>query len=422
VEVKRIEYRVAGMAALALLLSLGQMLQGETAPRFPLQSSVNPTVQPASVVDADPAKRNPGLGDTPQVASPLATDLSPALTRDAIAKAMRKVGDWQIHRSQPYFSQDWTYAALYRGVLAASNSLPDAGYRDAMAGVGKKFGWQMGPRITVADDQAIGKTYLDLYRKYHASEMLAPTREQLNKVMKLPDVCTEGCPTFADAHTPVWWWADALFMAPPVWADLYRATGNISYLNYMDHEWWVTSRLLYDPKIHFFTRDASYLNKHEPNGQKIFWCRGNGWVMAGISMVLEAMPQNYPTRQKYVEQFRQMAARVAALQGEDGLWRPGLLDAKAYPLPEVSGSAFFVYAMAWGIHHGILDRATYMPVVEKGWKGLVSHIYADGRLGCIQPIGAAPDAYQPQSSYVYGVGAFLLAGSELEAIAHSGNK
>ena len=70
--------------------------------------------------------------------------------------------------------------------------------------------------------------------------------------------------------------------------------------------------------------------------------------------------------------------------------------------------------MAWGINHHLLDEKTYRPVVEKGWKGLVQKVYADGRLGWVQPIGAAPGAFTPTSSYVYGVGAFLLAGSELK--------
>ncbi len=185
----------------------------------------------------------------------------------------------------------------------------------------------------------------------------------------------------------------------------------------MDREWWITSNLLYDPQEHLYFRDATYLQKHEANGNKLFWSRGNGWVMAGLARVLEEMPEDYPTRQKYVEQFREMAFRVAALQGADGLWRPGLLDANAYSLPEVSGSAFFIYALAWGVNHGVVARASYMPVVQKGWAGLVSHIYADGRLGCIQPIGAAPGAFKESSSYVYGVGAFLLAGSEANRLA-----
>ncbi|MGB6980771.1 MAG: glycoside hydrolase family 88 protein, partial [Candidatus Acidiferrales bacterium] len=88
----------------------------------------------------------------------------------------------------------------------------------------------------------------------------------------------------------------------------------------------------------------------------------------------------------------------------------------AYPLPEISGSSFFVYGLAWGIDHGVLDRTKYLPVVRSAWKGLTEHVYADGRLGSIQPIGAAPGAYGPSASYVFGVGAFLMAGAELEAL------
>jgi len=38
------------------------------------------------------------------------------------------------------------------------------------------------------------------------------------------------------------------------------------------------------------------------------------------------------------------------------------------------------------------------------------------RLGSIQPIGGEPGKFKPSSSYVYGVGAFLLAGSELSQL------
>lgn len=344
-----------------------------------------------------------GVGDTLDHPLPLAR-LSPALKPTAIQAAMHKVGDWQLKRSRPYFSQDWTFAALDAGYLAAAATLHDSTYQAAMLEVGNKFHWQPGPRLAHADDQAIAQTYLGLYQLYHQQRMMNPTRQQFDALMRLPD----------DPKKPVWWWCDALFMAPPVWARLSAATGQRSYLDYMDHEWWITSKLLYDPQQHLYFRDASFFFQHEPNGKKLFWSRGNGWVMAGLVRVLASMPKDYPTRNLYIEQYRQMAARIASLQGKDGLWRPGLLDAEAYPLPEVSGSAFFIYSLAWGIDHGLLDRATYLPVVQLGWKGLVSHIYIDGRLGCIQPIGAAPGDFQPSSSYVYGVGAFLLAGSELD--------
>jgi unsaturated rhamnogalacturonyl hydrolase len=115
-----------------------------------------------------------------------------------------------------------------------------------------------------------------------------------------------------------------------------------------------------------------------------------------------------------------MAAAISLIQGKDGLWRPGLLDAADYSDPEISGSSFFVDAMAWGIDHHVLNKAEYLPVVERAWRGLVKHIYADGRLGDIQPVGAAHGGYTPSSSYVFGTGAFLLAGSEVEQLALPG--
>lgn len=350
-----------------------------------------------------PAQQLPGLGDSPDNAGPLATNLSPAFKKQAVEAALRKVADWQLARVQAHPSQDWTFAALYAGFMAVPQSVRGDTYQQAMVDVGRHFQWQLGPRPEHADDQAIGQTYLELYMKYRDPSMIAPTRERMDALVERTD----------DPQKPLWWWCDALFMAPPVLADLSNVTSDLKYLDTMDREWWITSNLLYDPHLHLYSRDSTFLDKHEANGAKVFWSRGNGWVIAGLARVLSVMPNGYPDRPKYVAQFQQMAQELASIQGPDGLWRPGLLDAAAYKLPEVSGSAFNTYAIAWGIHHGLLDRKQYLPVVKRAWAGLLSHVFEDGRLGCIQPIGAAPGQFTETSSYVFGVGAFLLAGSEI---------
>jgi rhamnogalacturonyl hydrolase YesR len=135
--------------------------------------------------------------------------------------------------------------------------------------------------------------------------------------------------------------------------------------------------------------------------------------MGGIIRTLKYLPNDDPARIKYVAQLQEMAARVAELQGPDGLWRAGLLDPEDYDLPEISGSALFTYALAAGVNAGILDRAVYRPVIEKAWAGMLHHIFADGRLGCIQQTGAEPEPFKASANYTYGVGAFLLAGSEI---------
>jgi unsaturated rhamnogalacturonyl hydrolase len=354
-----------------------------------------------------PTEKTDVVGDAPATALPMANDLSPRFTKRDVSKALRKVADWQLERARANFNRDWTFAAMYAGFMAVPEGVAGDRYVNAMKEMGEEFQWQLGPRAFHADDQAVGQTYLELYFKFRDEKMMAPTRERLDEMVKAPD---------PDGQLR-WWWCDALFMSPPVLAKLSKATGDGKYLDYMDREWWITSAKLYDAKEHLFFRDASFLDKREGNGRPVFWSRGNGWVMAGLVRVLQEMPADYPARPKYVAQFREMAASLAAVQGRDGLWRPGLLDADAYALPEVSGSAFITYAFAYGVKERILDREEYLPHVKKAWAGLVSHIYVDGRLGSMQPIGAAPGEFTPTSSYVFGVGAFLLAGSEVYRLA-----
>jgi len=345
-------------------------------------------------------------GDQPDDPGPLATGLSPRLKRPEVLKAMKKVADWQLTHSASRYNIQWTYAALYDGLLAASKATGDSRYHDAVLEVARQRHWSLGPRFAHADDEAIGLAYLALYAEDANQERLAPLRAEMDKLLARPD----------DPQTNLWWWCDALYMSPPVLSQLSAATGDPRYLDFMNHEWWLTSSALYDPAEHLYFRDNRFLTTREANGRKIFWARGNGWVLAALTMVLDRMPAQYPARDKYLAQYREMAERIAGLQQPDGLWHASLLDPNEYASPEISSSGFFTYALAWGINNGTLDRKKYLPVITKAWGGMLSHVYEDGRLGSIQPIGGSPEKFKSSSSYVYGVGAFLLAGSELSHI------
>jgi rhamnogalacturonyl hydrolase YesR len=350
------------------------------------------------------------VGDAPDSPGPLATGLSSELKPKAIDAAMKKVADWQVAVAEPHFNKQWTFAALYDGLLAASKTTGDSKYRDAVLHFAERSEWTLlDNRFPHADDQAFGQAYLDLYLADRKPIRMADTKAIMDRLIVRPD----------DPDKLLWWWCDALFMSPPVLLRMYEITHDRKYLDYLDHEWWLTSASLYNQDNHLYFRDSRYFTQKQANGKPIFWSRGNGWVMGALVNVLSIMPADYPTRPKYVAQFREMAAELAAIQGPDGLWRSGLLDPDAYDLPEVSGSAFFTYGFAYGINEKILDRKTYLPVVEKSWKGMLTHIYADGRLGSIQPIDGQPGKFKPSASYVYGVGGFLLAGSEMHRLAEA---
>ncbi|MBB5338055.1 glycoside hydrolase family 88/105 protein [Tunturiibacter gelidoferens] len=384
----------------ALVLLVGAVSMGafaQTAPEVARTAKVVP-------VDGNAA------GDAPDDPGPLAKGLSTELKPEAIDAAIKKVADWQVAYAEPHFNKQWTFAALYDGLLAASKTTGDLKYRDAVLHLAERSDWTLlDARFPHADDQALGQAYMDLYREDSQPVRMADTKAIMDRLIVRED----------DPNKLLWWWCDALFMSPPVLSRMYAITKDRKYLDYMDHEWWLTSGSLYSQEEHLYFRDSRYFMQKQANGKPIFWSRGNGWVMGALVNVLRIMPVDYPSRPKYVAQFREMAGELAAIQSPDGLWRSGLLDPESYDLPEVSGSAFFTFAIAYGINEKILDRKTYLPVVEKSWKGMLGHIYADGRLGSIQPIDGQPGKFKLSASYVYGVGGFLMAGSEMHRLAAS---
>jgi rhamnogalacturonyl hydrolase YesR len=388
--------KVLVLAVLAVICAL--------APRQSATAQHQPTPKELQNIATNEARH---FGDAPDDPGPIAKDLSYSIKPAVVAKAMRKVADWQLAISQPYFDRIWTWSVLYSGFMAASDSLGDPKYRDAMMAMSRKFDWKLRSHLPNADDQSVAQTYLEFYLMKKDPTMIQPAQTELDAILDAP----RG--SAIPGKEIAWWWCDALFMAPPVWSRMYAATGDRKYIDYLDQEWAKTSDRLYDPKEHLYFRDSSYLTRTEANGKKMFWSRGNGWVMGGIVRTLQYLPKDDPAREKYITQLQEMAAAVAKIQGPDGLWKAGLLDPDDYDLPEISGSAFFTFALAAGVNDGFLDKKTYRPVIQKAWAGMLHHVYADGRLGCIQQTGAEPEPFKASASYTYGVGAFLLAGSEI---------
>jgi rhamnogalacturonyl hydrolase YesR len=343
-----------------------------------------------------------------------ATAQTPDITPKSVLDIMQRVADWQLANPSKHKPTDWTCGAGYAGFMALAGISGDAKYRDAMLAMGATNEWKLGPRKFHADDHAVGQTYCELYSLYRDPKMIAPMRELFDAILEKPSaVASLEFTQPGKKALEQWSWCDSLFMAPPAWVRLCAATGEEKYLNFAVKEWWRTSDYLYDTNEHLYFRDSTYFKKAEANGKKVFWGRGNGWVMGGLVRMLQFLPNNYPGRERFEQQFKEMAAAVLKCQQPDGLWRASLLDPDSYPLKETSGSGFYTYALAWGVNQGLLDKAQYEPAVRKAWAALTACVAADGKLTHVQPIGADPKKFAEDSTEVYGVGAFLLAGSEV---------
>ena len=337
--------------------------------------------------------------------------------RDEIVDVMTAAAEWQLRHPSKHPAYDWTQAPFYIGLSAFAPLSRDPNrYLLAVRRNGEENRWRPGLRPLYADDHAITQSYFALHRAQPDPAIIEPSLRLFDQVMLYPF----DEPLDFDRGEKTWrqWtWCDALFMSPPAFAMAFRATGDHRYLDFMNKMWWKTTDYLYDKEEHLYYRDSRFFNQRAANGRKVFWSRGNGWVLAGLARVLNEIPRDDPQRDRYVVLFREMAAKIATLQQSDGYWRSSLLDPDGMPRPETSGTAFYVYALASGINQGLIDRATYEPVLQRGWAALVRAMQPDGMLGYVQRIGDRPGDTSASSTEIYGVGALLLAGSELYRIA-----
>lgn len=324
----------------------------------------------------------------------------PAVDRAATLALMRKVADYYLASFGNNTVNDWIRSTFYTGLMAAYRATQDTKYRDASRSWAEANQWKpYTGDARFADNQCCAQTYAELYLDAMPGEakMLVPISTVLDDMVANPK-----------AGRVEWWWCDSLFMAPAALARFAKATGKTQYLELMHSMYWDTTDFLYNKPVGLFWRDKDYV------GKDVYWARGNGWVFAGLPRIMEYLPAADAKKPNYEALFKEMAAALLKAQQADGFWRSDLLKPDRFPNPESSGTAFFTYGMAWGIHHGLLDRATYLPVALKGWNALTkTALNAQGKIGWVQVVASAPGAATEGDTKDYAAGAFLLAGSEL---------
>jgi len=335
-------------------------------------------------------------------------------TEDAVRNVMKSVADWQLQEPLRYDLTDWTNGALFAGMVEWAKISGEEKYFNWLIDIGNKARWRLGNRTYHADDHCVGQLYIELFRKYGDNKMINPLKSHFDWIIGNPSkISLKFQSDSVTRCTDRWSWCDAIFMGPTVWTKLASITGKKKYLDFMETEFRYTTEYLYDKDEHLYFRDDTYFDQKEANGKKVFWGRGNGWVVAGLATILKELPKDYPTRSYFENIFKQMCEKLLSLQDSKGYWHASLLDPDSYPTPETSASSFYIYAMAWGINNGYLDSEKYLPAVTKGWLAIVDCVHPDGKLGWVQPIGASPKKVAYDMTEVYGVGAFLLAGTEV---------
>ncbi|MCM1140378.1 MAG: glycoside hydrolase family 88 protein [Muribaculum sp.] len=318
-------------------------------------------------------------------------------------------------RQRLYEANIWTRAVYFEGLMALHSVYPENRYFDYAMQWADGFNWGMRRDNTTsrnADNYCCAQTYIDLYRLQPQPHMLTKAKALANMLVNTPQVND-------------WTWIDAIQMGMPVLIKLSRETGNPAYA---EKAWkmysWTRDSLaggLYNQLQGLWWRDRDFVPPYkEPNGENCYWSRGNGWVAAALVRVLDELPSNDAHRGTYEADLKAMCEALLKCQRSDGFWNVSLLDPTNYGGKELSGTALFTYAMAWGVNNHILERGKYIPTIAKAWNAMANDaVHADGSLGYVQGTGKEPKDGQPVTYHSrpdfddFGTGCFLLAGSEV---------
>ncbi len=284
----------------------------------------------------------PTIAAAQTVVLPPSDTVMAVVTRDASAEMMRqKAGDARHHTASSAFS-----------VAVVRLDKPDVTHTAATDGI------------------AAGDITEALYAQDGQADTLAPLRRRLDATL----------PTLTRASKRPAWGCRALFLTPAVYARMSVLTGDPKYLQAMDMAW----------------RRATQGHR-ACGGDRATDMNDNGAAIAGLARILDILPDDFPSRPRYVAQYQAMAAALITLQGPHGQWRPALLDTAVFLPGQTSGTAMAAYALAFGLNHGLLDRQTYLPSLLRAWTGLNRDIGPDGLID-----GGADTS-----------GAFILAGLEI---------
>jgi len=324
----------------------------------------------------------------------------------------------EIHvpsRNRTWPSNIWTRAVYYEGLMALYAVDRKQAYYDYAVQWGEKHKWGLRHGITTrnGDDQACGQTYIDLYKIDKKEERIRDIKASIDLMMK-------------SDKTDDWNWIDAIQMAMPVFTQLGVLYKDTSYFRRM-YEMYAYTKYkhgdhgLYNAADGLWWRDKDFDPPYqEPNGKQCYWSRGNGWVVAALVRVLAQLPTTDPHYAEYLADYKAMMNALLPLQREDGYWNVSLLDPGNFGGKELTGTALFIYGMAWGMNNGHLSAEKFRPAVVRAWNAMVKEsLHPNGFLGYVQGTGKEPKESQPVT-YTrepdfedFGLGCFLLAGSEV---------
>lgn len=363
------------------------------------------------------------------------------LSQQMARSVMQNWPDGHYSTDKGEWKWDYRLGTVLNGVDAVWRNDPDPAYYDYVKQAVDQFVAPDGsirtysPEAYSLDSVLMGKQLLLLYgvtqdAKYYKAAALL--RKQLSTQ---PRTASGGF--WHQGQFPNQMWLDGLYMAEPFYAQYASMFQEPSDFADITRQFVLMDRHARDPKTGLLyhawdeSKQQAWADKTTGDSPS-FWARGTGWYMMALVDTLPYYKRNDPGRATLIAILNRTAAAVAKYQHPStGLWYQVLdkPDAKGNYL-ESSAACMFAYAFAKGVRLGYLPPA-YARNAARGYRGILQYFVQNNKDGSLTisdtvvGIGLGGNPYSDGSYSYYvktptvsndprGVGAFLLASSEME--------
>jgi unsaturated rhamnogalacturonyl hydrolase len=242
------------------------------------------------------------------------------------------------------------------------------------------------------------KPYIDNYIDYISGKQQRLSDGTLSRNRPLPNAL----------------WLDDLYMSVPALAQMGKLTGETKYFDDACKQILQFSQRMFNTDLNLYMH--GWIQEMNPHPE-FYWARCNGWALLAMSELLDILPENHPSKNKILEQFRNHLKGLASYQSGTGFWHQLITRNDSYY--ETSATAIFTFCAAHAINSGWVDAQAYGPMAVLGWNAVQTKVNSKGEVeGTCVGTGMAfdPSFYYNRPVNVaaaHGYGPVIMAGAEM---------
>ncbi len=221
-------------------------------------------------------------------------------------------------------------------------------------------------------------------------------------------------------------WVDSIMMYG-VFTSLYAKEQNSTWLKeFALSQPRFFKNYLQDPEDKLFVH-CYWVKSGKKYPNKLYWGRGNGWVIAGLAMLIGNLDDG-EEKDLCIETMREVSEALLPYQRSDGYFE-SVLNHPGTTKKESSATALIASGWMRGVREGYLDEK-YLEPALKGFKAVVDDFEENDGVVSLAHISAPTIAmqliprlgyklqytFQKSKNWSYGIAAVIFAGIEYKKI------